>query len=73
MVITHQFVKNKLILLLFKPKCRVYVISVDGDVQHILWRLPWPESVSKLYRVRDRRLSAKLVPTLWIEGATWSA
>jgi hypothetical protein len=26
-------------------------------------RTPWPESVSELYRPRDRRLSAKLVPT----------
>jgi hypothetical protein len=25
---------------------------------------PWPESASELYRPSDRRLSAKLVPTL---------
>jgi hypothetical protein len=33
-----------------------------------------PQSASELYRPSDRRLSAKLVPTLLrIEGATWSA
>jgi hypothetical protein len=26
-------------------------------------KIPWPESVSELYRPSDRRLSAKLVPT----------
>jgi hypothetical protein len=26
-------------------------------------KTPWPESASKLYRPRDRRLLAKLVPT----------
>jgi hypothetical protein len=36
-------------------------------------RTPWPESASELYRPSDRRLSAKLVATLRIEGATWSA
>jgi hypothetical protein len=29
---------------------------------------PWPESSSELYRSSDRRLLAKLVPTLRIEG-----
>jgi hypothetical protein len=38
-----------------------------------LFLSPWPESASELYRPSDRRLSAKLVPTLQIEGATWSA
>jgi hypothetical protein len=28
----------------------------------------WPESVSKLYRLSDRRLSAKLVPTFADRG-----
>jgi hypothetical protein len=27
----------------------------------------WPESASELYRPSDRRLSAKLVPTLWFQ------
>jgi hypothetical protein len=39
-----------------------------------LKKTPWPQSASELYRPRDRRLSAKLVPIfLRIEGATWSA
>jgi hypothetical protein len=29
---------------------------------------PWPQSTSELYRPSDRHLSAKLVPTLQIEG-----
>jgi hypothetical protein len=29
---------------------------------------PWPESVSELYRARDRSLSAKLVPTFADKG-----
>jgi hypothetical protein len=33
-----------------------------------------PKSASELYRPSDRRVSAKLVPTLlWVDGATWSA
>jgi hypothetical protein len=32
----------------------------------------WPESASELYRPSDCRLSAKLVPYLLREGATWS-
>jgi hypothetical protein len=36
-------------------------------------RTPWPESASEIYRPNDRRFSAKLVPTLRIEGATWLA
>jgi hypothetical protein len=36
--------------------CRIYC-----KVMHIP---PWPESVSELYRPSDRRLSAKLVPTV---------
>jgi hypothetical protein len=40
----------------------------------IFKKTPWPQSVSELYRPSDRRLSARLVPTiLRIEGATWSA
>jgi hypothetical protein len=31
---------------------------------------PWPESASELYRPSNRRLSAKLVPSLRIEGVT---
>jgi hypothetical protein len=34
---------------------------------------PWPESASELYRPNDRRLSAKLVPNVRIEGVAWSA
>jgi hypothetical protein len=33
---------------------------------------PWPESTSELYRLSDRRLLAKLVPTLQIESASYS-
>jgi hypothetical protein len=29
---------------------------------------PWPESVSELYRLSDRRLSTKLVPTFADRG-----
>jgi hypothetical protein len=50
--------------------------SIETSTRGILWYnalpcgkqttpkiLPWPESASELYRPRDRRLSAKLVPT----------
>jgi hypothetical protein len=36
-------------------------------------KTPWTESASELYRPSDSRLSAKEVPNLRIEGATWSA
>jgi hypothetical protein len=32
------------------------------------FKTPWPESTNKLYRLRDRRLSAKLVPTFADRG-----
>jgi hypothetical protein len=31
-------------------------------------KTPWPESASELYRLSDRRLSAKLVPTFAERG-----
>jgi hypothetical protein len=31
-------------------------------------KTPWPESVRELYRLSDRRLSAKLVPTFADRG-----
>jgi hypothetical protein len=34
---------------------------------------PWLESESELYQPSDRRLSAKLVPTLVDTGVAWSA
>jgi hypothetical protein len=45
-------------------------VPVSGNVQ--LKKNPLPESASELYRSSDRRMSAKLVPNLRIEGATWS-
>jgi hypothetical protein len=38
--------------------CRIYCKVIPIPIP------PWPESVSELYRPSDRRLSAKLVPTL---------
>jgi hypothetical protein len=32
----------------------------------------WPESASELYRPSDRRVLAKSVPTLRIEGVVWT-
>jgi hypothetical protein len=34
---------------------------------------PWPLSTNELYPPSDRRLSAKIVPALRIEGVVWSA
>jgi hypothetical protein len=36
-------------------------------------QIPWPESASKLYQPRDRRLSAKLVPNFADRGVVSSA
>jgi hypothetical protein len=36
-------------------------------------KIPWHESASELYRPSDGRLSAKLEPTLWIDGVAWLA
>jgi hypothetical protein len=38
------------------------------NVRHYTKTTPWPESASELYRPSDRRLSAKLVPTLADRG-----
>jgi hypothetical protein len=40
---------------------------------HILKQTPWSEFMSKLYRLSDRHLSAKLVPTFADKSAMWSA
>jgi hypothetical protein len=34
-------------------------------------KTPWPESANELHRPSNRRLSAKLVQLLRVEGATW--
>jgi hypothetical protein len=40
----------------------------DASLLYFTWVSPWPESVSELYRPRDRCLSAKLVPTFADSG-----
>jgi hypothetical protein len=41
---------------------------LDVAMQQQQKKTPWPESASELYRPSDRRLSAKLVPTLADRG-----
>jgi hypothetical protein len=43
---------------------RTYVDTIKTNKK----KTPWPESASELYRLRDRRLSAKLVPTFADRG-----
>jgi hypothetical protein len=48
-----------------------YLIAERNDIptQYTAYKkTPWLESASELYRPSDRRLSAKLVPTLAIRG-----
>jgi hypothetical protein len=43
--------------------------SVDEEIKENAWaQTPWPESASELYRRRDSRLSATLVPTSAVRG-----
>jgi hypothetical protein len=63
------------ISLFSKPYCRVY-FNIDAydymailhtvliSRQNQMKQTPWPQSTSELYRLSDRRLSAKLVPTV---------
>jgi hypothetical protein len=43
-------------------------IAIPLPSQNKTKQTPWPESASELYRPSDRRLSAKLVPTLTDRG-----
>jgi hypothetical protein len=63
------------------PTCNTAAASSSSDIllsaimpHYVLLHLtPWPESASELYRPRDRRLSAKLVPTFADRGCHVSA
>jgi hypothetical protein len=50
-------------------RCYCSVRSLSQDILLFLKEgTPWPESASKLYRLSDRRLSAKLLPTFEVWG-----
>jgi hypothetical protein len=73
--ITHAFVPYSLtvqsILVIIWPTC--FDTEMPYNMPHRKNKIPWPQSVSELYRPSDRRFSAKLVSTfLRIDGATWS-
>jgi hypothetical protein len=72
-ICTQLFSRTDITLSVFiKSGLRAYVQSTTTNKQ-TKKQTQWPESASELYRPRDRRLSAKLVPTFFrIEGATWS-
>jgi hypothetical protein len=57
-----------------ETKFRLNIFTINCYILKPWKKTPWPESASELNRPSDfRRLSAKLVPILPIEIATWSA
>jgi hypothetical protein len=43
-------------------------LTHNNYMYELIEKIPWPESVSELYRPSDRRLLAKLVPTFADRG-----
>jgi hypothetical protein len=67
---THSRVDCYLKTKLGKPRSGQISILISLRQQNRTKHSPWPETVSELYRPKDRRLPAKLVPTSAYRGVS---